>query len=382
MSILKRIKTNYPGVVYINGTSINGKPERIFYIRYRKAGNLIEEKAGRQYRDAMTPSRAAQIRGDRILGKQLSNAERRKKIEEEKKGKAARWTVKKLWENYKENNPIKGIITDENRFELHIEPIIGDKEPHDLASFDIDRLRLKVQKNHKPATVKNTLELLRRIISYGVKRHLIPALPFKIQLPRVNNLKTEDLTQEQIKALLKAIDEDIHPVAGPMMKMALFTGMRRGEMFSLRWSEIDFQRGFIHLKNPKGGIDQVIPLNAEARKTLEALPRDSEYCFPGRGGEKRSDINKAVNEIKNRAGLPKDFRPLHGLRHVYGSMLASSGQVDLYTLQKLLTHKSPLMTQRYAHLRDETLKKASNLAGEIVSAITQEKKSDVVNIRK
>jgi hypothetical protein len=59
---------------------------------------------------------------------------------------------------------------------------------------------------------------------------------------------------------------------------------------------------------------------------------------------------------------------LHGLRHVYASMLASSGvQVDLYTLQKLLTHKSAGMTQRYAHLRDEALRRASDLAGDIIT---------------
>jgi integrase len=52
-------------------------------------------------------------------------------------------------------------------------------------------------------------------------------------------------------------------------------------------------------------------------------------------------------------------------------MLASSGQVDMYTLQKLLTHKDPKMTQRYAHLRDETLKKAANLAGELVTKAIQ-----------
>jgi hypothetical protein len=50
-------------------------------------------------------------------------------------------------------------------------------------------------------------------------------------------------------------------------------------------------------------------------------------------------------------------------------MLASSGEVDMYTLQKLLTHKSPLMTQRYAHLRDETLKKASELAGSMIEQV-------------
>ena len=95
----------------------------------------------------------------------------------------------------------------------------------------------------------------------------------------------------------------------------------------------------------------------------------------------RTDINKAVNEIKTAAGLPKDFRPLHGLRHVYASMLASSGQVDMYTLQKLLTHKSPIMTQRYAHLRDETLKNASNLAGSMIDkAIINAKKKELREI--
>jgi integrase len=58
-------------------------------------------------------------------------------------------------------------------------------------------------------------------------------------------------------------------------------------------------------------------------------------------------------------------------------MLASSGNVDLYTLQKLLTHKSPEMTQRYAHLRDEILKKAASLASDLVSAAVNHKKDEM-----
>jgi integrase len=143
--------------------------------------------------------------------------------------------------------------------------------------------------------------------------------------------------------------------------------MRRGEMFKLKWSDVNFERGFIHIKDPKGGPDQQIPLNDSARVLFETQPKTSKHVFPGRGGKQRTDINKAVNAIKKEAKLPKDFRPLHGLRHTYASMLASSGQVDLFTLQKLLTHKSPQMTQRYAHLRNDTLKRASNLAGEIIS---------------
>jgi integrase len=50
-------------------------------------------------------------------------------------------------------------------------------------------------------------------------------------------------------------------------------------------------------------------------------------------------------------------------------MLASSGQVDLYVLQKLLTHKSAAMTQRYAHLRDDALRRASDLAGDLIGKV-------------
>ena len=151
------------------------------------------------------------------------------------------------------------------------------------------------------------------------------------------------------------------------MKMALLTGMRRGELLGLKWDDVDFERGFIHIRDPKGGQDQKIPLNAKAQKLLQSHPRtDSPYVFPGRGGRKRGDINHQIKQIKEAAGLPRDFRALHGLRHVFASMLASSGQVDLYTLQKLLTHKSFTMTQRYAHLRDQALRHAADLASNII----------------
>ncbi len=98
-------------------------------------------------------------------------------------------------------------------------------------------------------------------------------------------------------------------------------------------------------------------------------------------GEPFTDIRRRVNPIKEAAGITGDFRALHGLRHTYASMLASSGKVDLYTLQKLLTHKSPVMTQRYAHLRDEALRNASSLAGNIIeqAAKTKEQETSTAN---
>ena len=364
-----RVKTPYPGVYFIERISpATRKPEKIYYIRYRKNGKTTEEKAGRQFQDDMTPARAAGIRAMRVHGDQPTNHEKRKAIKAEQEAVANKPSFDHLWEEYKRHTPdLKGIVPDENRFMKYLKPAFENRMPCDLIPLDVDRLRLKLLKDKSPQTVKLTLSLLRRIANFGVRKGLCAPLPFTIEMPKVNNLKTEDLTPQQLTKLLEVIEADKHAQAGCMMKMVLFTGLRRGELFKLKWEHIDFDRGFISIVDPKGGIDEKIPLNDMARALLESHPRtESPYVFPGRGGRQRTDINKHVNHIKQKAGLPKDFRPLHGLRHVYASILASSGQVDLYTLQKLLTHKSPLMTQRYAHLRDETLRRASNLAGDLI----------------
>ena len=382
MAKIKRHKTDYPGVYYIKGKAVaTGKPERIYYIRYRKNGKPVEEKAGRQFQDDMTPARASNKRALKIEGEQPSNQEIREAEKAEKAEKAQRWTINRLWKEYKKNNPgLKGMVTDQNRFDNHIKPGFGNKEPQDILPLDIKRLEIKLSRTKAPATVANVLELLRRIINFGAKNHLISPLGFTIEMPSVNNEKTEDLNSNELASLLTAIEEDIHPQAGDMMKLALFTGMRRGEMFKLKWKHIDFVRGFINIKDPKGGPDQKIPLTDAAQELLKSHPKinRSRYVFPGRGGRRRTDINKAVNRIKNDAGLPADFRALHGLRHAYASMLASSGIVDLYTLQKLLTHKDPKMTQRYAHLRDYALKKAGNVAGDLIKQSTERQKKKKV----
>ena len=389
MPILKRIKTKYPGVYYIKGTSpITGKPEKIFYIRYRKDGKLIEEKAGRQSKNDMTPARAAKIRARRADGKELSNVEKREEIEAQKNAEETKWTIGRLWEEYQKHKPdTKGIKVDNNRYEKHLKKIFNKKEPKEILQLDVDRLRISLLKKRKPQTVKHVLALLKRIIRFGETKGFSEGLSFRIEMPTVHNQKTEDLTPEHLTALLKAIDEDSNEQAAAMMKIALFTGMRRGEILNLKWSDVDFHRGFIKIRDPKGGPDQKIPLNDAARKILTAVPNTkSPYVFPGPSGNKKPVMNRLfTRRIKESAKLPHDFRPMHGLRHVYATMLASSGQVDLYTLQKLLTHKDPRMTQRYAHLRDEALKRASGVADDIIDSMVNKKdagqEKNVVNLK-
>ncbi|MCI5139558.1 MAG: site-specific integrase, partial [Candidatus Electrothrix sp. AR1] len=175
----KRVKTKYPGVYYIEGEAIGrtGK-ERIYYIFYRKEGKQVEEKAGRQYQDDMTPARAAGIRTERIEGKQKTNRDERKAAEAIKH----RWTVGRLWEAYRAQLPGKGSKTDRSRWQRYLEKPFGNKEPKDIVKLDTDRVRINLLKTHSPQTVKHVLVLLKRIINFGYGQGWIAPLSFKITI--------------------------------------------------------------------------------------------------------------------------------------------------------------------------------------------------------
>jgi len=382
-------RTTYPSVLYLETASRtpDGKKEKIYYVRYRSPdGRQHFERAGKKI---TTAGKANQVRTARSRGTELPNEDRRAAKAASEQAEVERWTLSKLWTEYKAGRPgMKRSATDETNFKLYLSPAFGDKEPREVAPLDVDRLRLTLSKKKAGGTVKNILELLRRLSNFAAKKQLCAPLPFRVTLPKVNNIRTEDLNAEQMARLLGILrDGTVTDKAGKktlldqdareMMLLALFTGARRGEILRLKWDDIDFQRGFITLREPKGGTDQTIPLPDDARELLKNRPRrdGSAYVFPGRkikGQEERprADAAKSFRAIRAAAGLPASFRPMHGLRHTFASMLASSGEVDLYTLQRLLTHKSPMMTARYAHLRDETLKAASNVAGRLMRETT------------
>jgi integrase len=359
----KRHKTKYPGVFYILGSSpVTKKPEKIYYIIYRIQRKLIEEKAGRQYQDNMSPARASMIRAEKLKGITASNKAARDK---------QKWTLNNIWKEYQTyKSDLKCITGDKYRYNKYIKDKFGDKTPDQIMPLDIDKIKTKLQKTLKPQTVKHILVQIRRIINFGVSRQLCNGLSFSIEMPKFDNKVTEDLSKEQLNRLLSVLEKEENRDVADIMKLALFTGLRKSEILNLQWEDIDFNHGFIFIRDPKGKVKQNIPINKSTKEILHNRHQNktAAYVFPSKTGLKRyrTSFDKPLRRICKEAELPKEFRPLHGLRHVYASMLASSGQVDMYTLQKLLTHKSPEMTQRYAHLRDETLKRASNLMEDLI----------------
>jgi len=392
----------YPGVKWLISTR-NLPPgkseERVYYIVYRgRDGRQHREKVGRQWRDRMTPAKAAAIRETRIRGTELPNRARREKERAEREAaKAAadaRWELNRLFDEYQRaRGDYPRRVTDEGIWRVHLAPVVGSKTPSEVTPFDIDRIKHDMRKprmvlvrsrvpggksrlvqkgNCKPGTIASALSFLERIANFGRKRGLDEGLRFRVEKPKVGTVRIEQMTPEQAAAYVKVAGECENRVVGAALQLALLTGMRQNEVRKLQWDAVDLDRGMVHIRSPKGGHDQFIPLNSAALALLEQLPRDPAnplFVFPGeRGGPVGvSTLQRWGRKFAAAVGLPKDFRPCHGLRHAFASLLASSGQVDLYTLQKLLTHKSPTMTQRYAHLRDEALRRGAEVMARIAA---------------
>ncbi len=378
MTKSKREKTTYPGVFFRTITrAATGGKEKVYYIVFKKDGKTVEEKVGYHYADHLSPPKVSAIRAERMEGRRKSRKEKREELQAAKRAEAARCTIARLWQLYQEARPDRrDWKNDGYMYNGHLAKPFGHKTPGELRTLEIDAFRNKLTKAGKaPQTVKHILGLLQRLIRFGVKKGVCPApnpSELTIEMPLVDNIKTERMTQEQLHNYLTAIHNEPDKNASSFLLLALATGIRKGALLALRWDDIDFEKGFLTLRgeSAKKQKTESIPLSQHAISILKDIQkRDSPFVFPGKDGDQRKGFRRISERVKKKAGLPGDFRPLHGLRHAFASFLASSGKVDLYTLQKLLTHGSPQMTQRYAHLADEALARAASVADDIFSEV-------------
>lgn len=392
----KRHKTDYKGVFYRIVPRLGGKgDERSYFVVYkvRVKGKVVvvETAVGRQFVDDMTPARAAKQRALLIEGKAQTReeereAERQRKIEEQEalEQEQNRPTLGKLFQEFEiAKADRKSLKDDRSRWNAYLAPDLADKLPSEIVTLDVQRINKKLKdRGLSQQTRKHALVLLKRIISHAVNAGRIPnpygkafKIDVKAEIGKLHNETTEDLTQEQLDRLLVALNRAPDQQAANVMRLALATGMRRSELYRLRWDDCLFDRGLIRIVGPKGGRDVLIPMNATARRVLENIPRitttdkeQSSWVFPGRNPQNHVvDLKKPINAIKRDAQLPKDFRPLHGLRHAFACNLMNSGKVTLPTLQRLMTHRSVEMTLRYGRIRDKQLEEASSVMDEILT---------------
>ena len=221
-----------------------------------------------------------------------------------------------------------------------------------------------------PATKKQVLVLIKRVYNWAIKHDLYhgqnPAS--KVEAPKVNNQITENLSSEELDRLLGVINNWANRLGALVVKFALYTGFRLNEVVGLKWQDVDIDKHFVRLSDPKGNpvtlpvCNEALNILSEADK-IRPVP-ECAWVFPNNKGQRRVSFGKIWSRIRKTSNIPKGFR-FHGLRHNFASHMASSGEVDLYTLQKLLNHQTPEMTQRYAHLLDEALIRGANVADKV-----------------
>ncbi len=381
----------WPGVYGYDSEKkrLKGKPDVCYYINFRVDGKLKWEKIGWKS-EGYSPEVAAELRANRLKQKRHGKAVKTsKEIRQEKlKTNKTIGELKKAYFDSERGLALKGRKTDLNRYDNHLKEHFDKKRLDTFSRLDIERVK-KNMKGHAPATISNSLELLRRIINYGVKNNLCPPLAFTIELPKKDNQVTEYLTPEQASRLMDVLKNWKNQDAPRMLQIAWLTGMRRGEIFKLEERDCDFQQQLITIRNPKGSKTETIPMSDPVKQLLlnqikdklERFP-DSPFIFPGKNGNQRKD-SSAVDRIKIAADLPKSFRIFHGLRHHLAVTLASSGEFTLDMIGSLLTHKSHEMTKRYANFLPDAKKKAADQAAILLQEHARVKeKYDVINFKK
>jgi len=156
---------------------------------------------------------------------------------------------------------------------------------------------------------------------------------------------------------------------------ALHTGMRKGEILNLKWSNVDFKNGVITVEKTKNDEIRKIPMNQRLTETLQGAKKVSkgDYVF-SENGKPYLDVKTGWWTALENAKI-EGFR-FHDLRHTFGSRLGMKG-VDIRSIQELMGHKDIKMTLRYSHPTPEHKKRAVKMLDEVPSIFTTQANSDV-----
>jgi integrase len=176
----------------------------------------------------------------------------------------------------------------------------------------------------------------------------------KVKQLEENNKRLRYLSPEDCETLINSCSDYLKPI----VITALHTGMRKTEILSLKWKQVDINNGYIHLSDTKSGKRRSIPINETLYKTLKSIDRrlDVQYVFFNpKTGKRYNDIKKAFNRACEKAGI-SDYT-FHDNRHTFASQLLMGGG-DLVALKEILGHADIKMTLRYSHLASAHMKKA------------------------
>lgn len=233
--------------------------------------------------------------------------------------------------------------------------ILHEITTHRIEQFKRERLAGKWRgykhagppKPIKAGTVNRELDTLRSVFTKAVEWGKLREHPMaSVKRLRVDNRRTRILTEDEQLRLLAACPKKL----GRIVRLALITGARIGELLNLTWSDISAtELTFLETKN---GRSRSLPLSPAMRAVLDACPKtDSAWVFTNprtREGYTVNGIAHTFRRAVERAGILSGDVSLHTLRHTALSRMIASG-IDDHTVMALSGHQSVRMLERYTH---------------------------------
>lgn len=262
---------------------------------------------------------------------------------------------------------------DVSRFKNHIEPILGNKQLNNITAAMLNDLMLEIKgENRSNATVNRSRALLSSMFNAAFERELIDQSPMSRVKKLIERNQIERyLDDEELKRFMPVLANPMaygidNQIIVCIVEMLLLTGARKGEVINLKWDDLDESNHIWRLNENKSGKPRIIQLNSEAQQIIRRMSRKYPYVFANpKTGLPFNDIRKTFQKILDAAQIT-NFR-IHDLRHNFASMAVNNG-CDIYVVQHLLGHASPTTTQRYAHLRQDTLRNASEMLAERINS--------------
>jgi integrase len=235
---------------------------------------------------------------------------------------------------------------------LKLAEYFGKVRLYDLTVLDAERFKAKRAKEAQPATVNRELGNLKHVMTKAREWKLLHDNPFAdVKLLPVPKGPERILTEDEEKKLLGACGGGRAPYLRPTIVLALNTGMSKGKILGLQWSQIDLANRTIRIDNPKTKYrERRIPMNETVWNLLAGFEPEhkTELVFPSprNPGHGMRDHKTGFWKAIEQAGI--DHIRFHDLRHTFATRLVRAG-VDLITVQHLLGHSKITMTARYAH---------------------------------
>jgi integrase len=213
------------------------------------------------------------------------------------------------------------------------------------------------------ASVNRPLAVLRGLLRMAHDEWAaLPDVP-RVKTERGETARLRWLTPEEAQRLLGACRASRNADLADLVELALFTGMRQGELLGLTWDRVDRSRGVLLVTQTKNGKDREVPLNARADAVLARRgPQDAGLVF----GTDCFDGFRTAWETAVRKARLVDVR-FHDLRHTFASWAIQHG-ATLPELKDLLGHSSLAMVLRYAHLAPEHLRSAVSRLDAVLAA--------------